>query len=334
VAVVEAKVTLMAPYQPGIDGKPTEYVVIARPRAAEFKGFLEVPAGGWYVLKLRGKDRHGRVVAEAEVEKVGVGEVFIAAGHSFCGNSQGDAPGKSKDDRVATCANWQDTPTLPLGFRHCDDPLRPANGNRASAWPAVGDELVARLHVPVLIISTGAGGTTVDEWQKSAADPSLKKRGYPQCRTTLQQITPYTGLRAVLWFGNENDLWAGPTPEVFSQNLTQVIAQSRRDGNNPHLPWVIAFDAYFPAVAKKLGLPEKQRRKEDIDRGTEMVLQQIEDTFDGPQTDDLGPKFRRVDGDHFNAAGVQELGVRFARKIVQAFFPSPVRSPQLPGAAP
>lgn len=262
VAVVEARVTLMAPYQPGVDGKSTEFAVIARPQHTAFTGLLDVPSGGWYTLKVRGKDRRGRVVAEAEVMKIGVGEVFLAAGHSFCANSQGDAPGKARDDRVATCADWSDTPALPLRFRHCDDPLRPATANRASPWPAVGDALVARLHVPVLFVSTGAGGTTVEEWRQSAADPSLKVRGYPECRTALRQIAPYTGLRAVVWFGNENDLWSGPTAEVFRQNLAQVIAQARRDAGNPRLPWIIAFDAYFPAVAEKLGLVEKQRRKE------------------------------------------------------------------------
>ncbi len=53
-------------------------------------------------------------------------------------------------------------------------------------------------------------------------------------------------------------------------------------------------------------------------------------TYDGPQTDDLGPEFRRSDGDHFNEAGVRQLGVRFARQITRAFFPAPVPPPQPP----
>src|SRR5665647_560309 len=50
VALVEAKATLMAPYQSGIDGRSVEYAEIAKPNAAEFAGALEVPAGGWYAL--------------------------------------------------------------------------------------------------------------------------------------------------------------------------------------------------------------------------------------------------------------------------------------------
>jgi hypothetical protein len=64
--------------------------------------------------------------------------------------------------------------------------------------------------------------------------------------------------------------------------------------------------------------------------GTERVLQTVAHTYDGPQTDDLGPEFRRSDRDHFNEAGVKALGLRFARKITQAFVPPPVPAAQAP----
>ena len=329
VALVEASATLMAPYQAGIDGKSVDFVEIARPNAAEFAGRLEVPAGGWYAITVRAKDARGRIIAENQVSKIGVGEVFVAAGHSFCSNFQGEAPGKAKDDRVATCADWTDTPPTPPRFRHCEDPLRPGDANRASPWPAVGDVLVGQWHVPVLFICTGIGGTTVAGWRQGADDPVAKIPGYRACRLSLQRLTPHTGLRALVWFGNENDLGSGPTTEQFSDNMRRLIAQTRVDSGYPNLPWVIAFDAYDPAVVEKVGATEKQRRKERLDRGTEIVLQTVPHTYDGPQTDDLGPEFRRSDGDHFNEAGVRELGLRFARKISQAFFPRPVPAPQL-----
>lgn len=329
-AFVEARASLVAPYVEGRDGTSTEFARIWTGNSTEFSGTLTVPAGGWYSIIVKAKARDGSLISQSTVSKVGVGEVFVAAGHSFCSNFQADKPGKSMDDRVATCADWTDSPPFPLRFRHCDDPLRPGDADRASPWPAVGDVLVSQIHVPVLFICTGAGGTTVEEWRRSAENPKLNLRGYPWLRTTLTKLTPQTGLRAVIWFGNENDLWKGPSPEVFSQNLAFVIAQSRIDSGNPHLPWVIAFDAYFPEVSTKLGPAEKQRRKEFIDRGAEIVLETVNDTFDGPQTDDLGPEFRRSDGDHFNEAGVRQLGIRFARKITQTFFPQPLPPPQSP----
>jgi sugar phosphate isomerase/epimerase len=239
-----------------------------------------------------------------------------------------EGPSKAQDDRVATCGEWWNASSL--SFRHCDDPLRLGDADRASPWPSVGDILVGRLHVPVLFVCTGAGGTTAEQWRKGAEDAALKTRGYPACRLVLQELTPYTGLRAVVWFGNENDLGRGPTAEAFSDDLRKVIARSRVDSGYPDSPWVIAFDAYDPGVTDKFGAGEKQRRKECLDRGTEIVLQTVPYTYDGPQTDDLGPDFRRADRDHFNEAGIRQLGLRFARKIEQAFFPPPLPSPQLP----
>ena len=330
VARVEAKVTLASEFREGFDGRSSSFVEISRPGTREFHGALEVAAGGWYVLTVRALDAAGTVIAEGSVTKVGVGEVFVAAGHSFCSNFQGTKPGRAQEDRVATCIDWTNTPPAHLAFRHADDPLRPADAERASPWTAVGDVLVRQLHVPVLIISTGIGGTTVERWRRVAEDPSSGDSSYVACRATLKRWIPYTGIRALVWFGNENDLNQGPSAEVFEDNFKHLIARTRLDSGIPNLPWVIAFDAFDPGIAEKIGPVEMQRRKERLDRGTQRVLETVPFTYDGPQTDDLGPEYRRIDGDHFSEGGVQQLGIRFARQILRAFFPAPVPAPQPP----
>jgi hypothetical protein len=331
VARLEAKATLAPEYTEGADGRSSGFVEIARPGAREFRASLETPAGGWYTVTVRALDAAGKVVGESSVPKVGVGEVFVAAGHSFCSNFQGDQPGRAQDDRVATCIDWTNTPPTRLAFRHADDPLRPADAHRASPWTGVGDNLVRRLHVPVLIISTGIGGTTVARWREVAENPASGDSSYVACRATFQRWIPYTGLRAVVWFGNENDLNQGPSAEEFADNFKRLIARSRLDSGIPNLPWVIGFDAFDPGIQEKIGREEMQRRKERVDRGTQKVLESVPFTYDGPQTDDLGPEFRRNDGDHFSEAGVRELGVRFSRHILRAFFPEPPPAPTPPG---
>ena len=330
VARVEAKVTLAAGYVEGVDGRSSEFVEIARPGTQQFRTSIEAAAGGWYSVTIRTLDSAGAVIGESSVAKVGVGEVFVAAGHSFCSNFQGDKPGKAEDDRVATCIDWTNTPPAHLAFRHADDPLRPADARRASPWTAVGDVLVRQLHVPVLIISTGIGGTTVARWREVAENPASGDSSYVACRATLKRWTPYTGLRALIWFGNENDLNQGPSAEKFADNFKHLIAQTRVDSGIPNLPWVIGFDAFDPGILEKIGPTEMQRRKERLDRGTQMVLESVPFAYDGPQTDDLGPEYRRNDGDHFSEAGVHQLGIRFARQITRAFFPPPIPVPQPP----
>jgi hypothetical protein len=46
----------------------------------------------------------------------------------------------------------------------------------------------------------------------------------------------------------------------------------------------------------------------------------------------LGPEFCRNDGDQFSEAGVKQLGIRFARQIMRAFFPPALPEPQPPRA--
>ncbi len=51
-----------------------------------FHGLIPTAAGGWYQVEVRVR-RSGKTVAQATVEKVGVGEVFVGAGQSNSTNS-------------------------------------------------------------------------------------------------------------------------------------------------------------------------------------------------------------------------------------------------------
>jgi len=86
-------------------------------------------------------------------------------------------------------------------------------------------------------------------------------------------------------------------------------------------PW---HTVRHPAITRQVGAVEKARRKDQLDKGTMQVLHSDPWAYEWPQTDDLGPTLRRGDGDHFNVAGLHELGKRFADRIQVAFFADPV----------
>ena len=113
----------------------------AKPGTRTVDATLPAPAGGWYRLEvraLRGKE----VVAQAAVDHVGVGEVFVMAGQSNSTNCGSEKIGP-KSGLVSTFSgrNW----------RPADDPQPGVHDHSAggSPWPAFGDALAQKYRVPV-----------------------------------------------------------------------------------------------------------------------------------------------------------------------------------------
>ncbi len=107
-------------------------------RDGQFEAQIEMAAGGWYRLEVRGL-QEGKVIASSTVEHFGVGEVFVVAGQSNSAN-HGEELQKPQTGRVAAFdgKRWQ----------LANDPQPGASGNRGSFLPILGDEVVRRLDVP------------------------------------------------------------------------------------------------------------------------------------------------------------------------------------------
>src|SRR5262249_20638325 len=73
-------------YRSGPEGKPGEWRRLdAGVKDGRFEATVGVAAGGWYRLDVRAAAA-GKAVAQATVERVGVGEVFVIAGQSNSAN--------------------------------------------------------------------------------------------------------------------------------------------------------------------------------------------------------------------------------------------------------
>jgi hypothetical protein len=249
---------------------------------------LPTAAGGWYQLELRalhGKDE----VARARVDHVGVGEVFVLAGAALASNTSQDRL-RPKTGLVSTFSGVE--------WRVANDPQPGVHdfSEGGSCWPAFGDALVEKYHVPIGLASTGHAGALLDRWQ-----PQGELFGWLQTR--LRRLGPQ-GFRAVLWHQNEQDL--AMLNEDYSQRLMQLIQASRKE-LGWDAPWMVAVVSYRNSFGQPFPISRKGQQK--------LWEQRI--ALEGPDLDALAPEAAGAasHGMHLQAKGLRQLGQHWADKV-------------------
>lgn len=253
-----------------------------------------VPAGGWYKLEVQALNKStNEIAATANIERVGVGEVFITGGQSNSCNF-GQVKMAAKEDIVSAYdAN--------LGiWKHCFDP-QPNNsgggGLDGSPWPAFGDELVSLVKVPVGMVSTGYGGRTIKQ---------ILTENYDPIKEAINSLKPY-GFRAFLIHQGEADV--NTDREDYKKDYIALINKSREDAGFD-LPWIIA------RVGRVGSFPCDAEQMKTLNDAQEAVCNNY-DIFVGPTTDDMLDGYRREDSVHFNEKGLIEHGKRWAHVVVE-----------------
>lgn len=251
-----------------------------------------IPGGGWYQLDVKAFDKTTRNELDSKtVEKVGVGEVFITGGQSNSCNF-GGAKTTAKNDIVSAfnvkTQEWQ----------HCED-SQPSNsgfntGNGGgSAWPSMGDALVALTDVPVGFISTGVGSAKIEE---------LRTTHYFAIKDAITYLKPY-GYRAFLLHQGEADT-PGTDRTKYLESLQELIKQTRTDAGYD-LNWVIAQVSYAWSNYND------QKKMESM-KETQRAACNDYNIFVGPTTDDLQGEYRHTDNLHLSELGLIEHGKRWA----------------------
>jgi hypothetical protein len=284
----------------------------------DFAVEVPAPAGGWYQLEVRGV-RNSSSLAEATVDHVGIGEVFIVAGQSNSAN-HGSERQQTQTQMVSSFDG--------KAWRLANDPQAGASGTGGSFMPRFGDLMNERFHVPIGILPIGVGSTSVREW--------LPKGEKVERLTTtgkgLRQIAPDqweaigshfavlaerlhvlgpNGCHAILWHQGESDAGQSRGGIDASRQISgadyvrymTILVQSSRKQAGWDVPWFTAQATYH-----------KQDDPADAEfRDAQKSLWDAKLTLAGPDTDALGPEFRQ--GVHFNGRGLNRHGELWAERV-------------------
>lgn len=300
------------------------------PTNGQFSGNLDV-TGGWYKIQVRGS-KGGNLVAVDSVDRFGVGEVFAIIGHSNAQGSSCIVDGVNKcpsinganDDRVTVVAvdpntdtfrqylNTADTQYLPgLTF----DKLMTHNGSSpfgeyAWLWGHMGDALVSRLNVPVLLYNAGFGGTTMQYNYWAAYDIPFQhsfvrydlRMPYANLRNLMNLYVPTTGIRAVLIQHGENDR-GNPTDSTYKY-YSKVIDKMRTEFNKPDLGCIVALSSFVGGRFDNV----RSAQSQIINRANYKA-------FQGPDLDQISSTDDRPDGIHYSPTGQVKAGDLWAAAI-------------------
>ena len=292
--------------------------LVASFQQSTFQATLVIPAGGWYRIEVRAMS-DDKVVAEAAVAHVGVGEVFVVAGQSNAAN-HGEEKQSTKSGKVVAFDGKQ--------WQLANDPQPGASGGGGSFLPPFGDAIAQRFGVPVGFIACGIGATSVREWLPKGASfpnpPTLtgrvqrlssgewesKGEAFDLLVARMEQMRPH-GFRAVLWHQGESDAnQQDPTRtlpgHLYREYLEQIIRESRR-AIGWEAPWFVAQVSYH--------VPGDEASP-DI-RAAQASLWKDGIALAGPDSDALKGELRESGGKgvHFSGPGLREHAARWVEKV-------------------
>lgn len=227
----------------GAFGREVEWTKLdVTTEGAKLRARLRVPAGGWYRLELReiGKDQSTQGLS---AEPFGVGEVFLIAGQSYAGGYNDEILKVTEPGRRVAALNWQDD-----RWQVCDDPV-PHVGPKGTIWPALGDQLVPLLQVPVGFVNASVGGTSSRQW---AVDGSL----FAGMITAGKKAGRF---RAVLWQQGESDVLENTTLETYVERLIAIREEAMKQWGRD-VPWMPAKSTLHPTVYRRPEQEETIRR--------------------------------------------------------------------------
>ncbi|WP_234734626.1 putative Ig domain-containing protein [Tellurirhabdus bombi] len=335
---VEARLVARDNQGTSTDWKVIDYTI----ENNQFSGGLAGSAG-WYNLEIRSLSTSG-VTAASTLERVGIGEVFIIAGHSVSQGNETSTDGTA-EDRVNQVyqpydANFQDYERTAnpeklsgLVFSQYNNSARPGPfGYNPHIWGKFGEYVAQRYNVPVLIFNAAFGGTNLEHWAKSAQGLPFEhsfvhssiRMPYINVKNTLDRYVRYLGVRAILCDHGQNDYQNQNVSQLLDYYKTWV-AQARNDLG--YAPLAVMINRATPQILPSQ--PNQPIIKFPHIRSVQEQMSQQPNAFPGPDYDTGLASPHRPDGIHLTPDGQNRAGQLWADAVSANFLGA--SQPWLPG---
>ena len=291
---------------------------------------LPVVNGGWYMLVIEGLNVIGTAVEKANVERVGIGEVFLVAGHSVAHGDANPIAG-SISDRISAIPLPGEPYAKPYGdsglasdlpdmkFVQYGSGIRPAPfGTNQYFWSKFAGTLSDRVNVPVMIMNAGFGGSNLVHWAMSSQGQQFQHgfirsdigMPYANVRNALNKYARLTGIRAILADHGQNDYDSRDETAILT-NYQTWVTQARTDLGFTKLAVLINRQTPYitmPNVDHGVWIRRVQDR-----------MTTFPDCFPGPDYDLLTVS-DRYDHIHLTPAGQEKAAQMWSEAVSQTFW--------------
>ncbi len=199
-----------------------------------FSGTLSNQSAGQGALEVRliGTTHVGSAAS------VGIGDVLVIAGQSNAEGLGDVLHSYSHPTLMARMDRFtEDTKEFEEGWQDLRDPCNSSNDTRnyGTLWPIIVSSWMADQGVPVGVIPTAAGGTSISEWQKGGGDY------YDDMLDCIQRATGGDSgqIKIVLWWQGEFDANAGMEKAAYNTHLDNLAADINSDFGVPIMPCIL-----------------------------------------------------------------------------------------------
>lgn len=99
---------------------------------------------------------------------------------------------------------------------------------------------------PIVLVPCAKGGTSIALWATSESRDTL----YGSCLARAKEARRHGRIGAVLWYQGESDAATKALAALWPQRFATLVADLRRDLDDPRLPFVVVAIADAPATGK------------------------------------------------------------------------------------